>query len=109
MFSLSVHGDDVIINIDFNGFHIELEPESLEAIKKVDLTSDHGTFNSRPTNGQFYITWSSDIIKICVAKYGDGNGGTMQLSIPSSQAIISELKNVLINLKKQQEIMEIDQ
>ena len=108
MFSLSVHGDEILINIDHNGFHISLEPESIEAVEKINLDSNYGCFNSKPTNGEFYISWTPTHIRICVAKYGDGNGGSIILTIPSSSDLIKELCDVLLNLKKLQEVRKND-
>ena len=75
-------------------------------LKNVDLETDHGCFDSRPFNGDFSFSWSPQVIEICVAKYGDGNGGSIILSIPSSPESISELQRVLVNLKKHVEAME---
>lgn len=77
-----------------------LDPENPEAISDVDIKADSGTFDTDPSNGGFSLTWSRNLITVTVAKYGDGNGGEINLKLKDpSEATYLSLKKALSDWK----------
>jgi hypothetical protein len=95
MFSLYVNNEVIAIILDYNGIKVRLEPENVEAIlDHNNFEMDHGILDTHPSNGQFFISWSPQEINIQVSKYGDGNGGSLNVNIPSTPELLRELNGV---------------
>lgn len=76
---------------------IELIPEDPYEI--VDLTSEQiqneGVFDTRPSNGDFTLSWNKEFIRISVAKYGDGRGGSVTIETPTTDERLNSLSECL--------------
>jgi hypothetical protein len=90
----------VTLTLEIHGITISLSPEDVEFIRDVDIEDEKGCFNSDPCNGEFSLDWNENKIDICCARYGDGNGGNLFVSIPATQETLSSLKSSLRKWKE---------
>lgn len=72
---------DVEFTAEFAGMKITMSPEYPKAITGVDVAADCETFDSRPGNGEFNISWNGNEVELCVGKCGDGRGGGMTVTL----------------------------
>lgn len=91
---------DVTLTLDIHGITISLSPENTVCIQDVNIEAKHGCFNSDPCNGEFSLDWNENKIDICCARHGDGNGGSLFVSIPATQETLSSLKSSLRKWKE---------
>lgn len=59
---------------------LELSPEKHSPI----VITDRGSFDSCPGNGDFTFSWNRDHFSFTVGKYGDGNGGTLIVTVKNT-------------------------
>lgn len=75
-------------SIKFSLPYLTFIPEqgSLEWEKLVDAIENNRSFSIdwRPCNGACEIQVNGEMTNFCVAKYGDGLGGSLTITIPSS-------------------------
>lgn len=105
MFKLGVTDlgfDDQYYEIIFekDGNIITLSPEYPEEIMNVDLDTENGQFDTRPSNGDFCLKWTSEKITFVVARHGDGQGGSIVVQLTSTHELLDNLKTVLKELQK---------
>lgn len=71
------------------------DPEYPEHIRDVDITAESGRFDTSPSNGGFSLEWSPTVIRVSVAKYGDGRGGTLDVTVKANPEMLESLKSAL--------------
>lgn len=95
MFSLKINreADDittVALVYKEGGVTLKSEPENVDHILSIDIP-ETGSFDTNPSNGTFCITWHTKKILMTVAKYGDGEGGSLTGKIKKTDAALDSL------------------
>lgn len=70
-------------------------PEQTGHIRNVDVEAESGKFDTSPSNGAFSLKWSKTSIEICVAKHGDGCGGSFDLTLQTTPELQQSLHDCL--------------
>jgi hypothetical protein len=97
-FSLNTYGtkvDDISLVVNYQGIRVVLSPEFPQQIWDLDVDAENGIFNTNPSNGSFMFSWSPVEITFQVARHGDGLGGSIDITIPSTPELLMELHTVL--------------
>ena len=86
---------DVKLSFSKNGINFTLVPEYPQAM---NATFPKGRFDSSPSNGSFWFQWDLEekFIEFTVAKYGDGQGGSLFIQVPLDDEDCARLKKSLI-------------
>ena len=85
---------DVSLKYSDDRISLTLEPEYPECIVDVNLDTDC-RLDSSPSNGEFYLAWDSKSIFLSVAKYGDGQGGSLTVTINRTPEVMASLMKCL--------------
>lgn len=95
MFTIKIEKDgedfDVCLSFKSDSFSMSFSPEDSECPE----IADSGSFEAHPCNGNCSFEWNSDAIKFNLAKYGDGQGGDLSITIKNTPEIMSSLKDCL--------------
>ena len=86
---------DVVLVIKYKGVDIQLNPEYPQQLCDLDINSISGKFDTNPSNGLFSLSWSPQNITLSVGKFGDGYGGSLDVVIPATPQLLSELRSAL--------------
>jgi hypothetical protein len=100
-FTISYEKDDRVLTLElaYHGLSLQFTPENYCFIKNMEAES--GEYNTKPGNGVFCLTWSPTLIELSCAKYGDGEGGSSSISIPTpSKELSASLRDALRTWKK---------
>lgn len=57
-------------------------------------------FNSGPSNGEFYFHHTDEDITFCCGKYGDGLGGTLNITVKMTSEIKESLDKAISEWRK---------
>jgi hypothetical protein len=94
--------NDYTVTLRFKNEFIDLEcrPENPTEIQE-------DGFDSGPSNGEFYFYYNDDVITFAAARYGDGNGGNLNVTLKMTPEIKESLEVALkewrIYLKRKDE------
>ena len=95
MFSLKVNEyDDVRLMFQNENIHIDCSPENPHAL------TDDGDLNSMPSNGEFNFCFDENQITFLCAKYGDGNGGYLEIKLKMTEDIKKSLDECIEKWRK---------
>lgn len=86
---------DVSLKLQYQGLSLTFEPENTEVIFQIDISKNIGCIDTRPSNAQFALTWSPELITIVCGRYGDGNGGSVEMSVKSTPELLKSLQKSL--------------
>lgn len=86
---------EITLELKFEQLTLRFSPEFPKMIENVDVYSDSGCVDSRPSNGQFALMWSPTSITIVCRKYGDGCGDSMEISLLSTPELVKSLHSSL--------------
>lgn len=90
-------GDCLLEYRDDKGTIVTLNPEWPSYLNEATIMSPVGHFDSHPGHGEFKLFWSPHEIIIRVAKYGDGDGGCLQVILDSpSSSLRASLQIALL-------------
>lgn len=70
---------------------------SPEDTSSITATFPHGSYDSRPDNGEYRLEWNTKErwLKVSIAKYGCGNGGKMNLRMTLSETECEQWQYVI--------------
>jgi hypothetical protein len=77
-----------------NGTNFVFIPENTEAIKDIEI-SDTGSFDTSPSNGICAFSWDSQSLFFQLGKFGDGNGGSLCITLRNTPEVLQSLKGCL--------------
>lgn len=97
MFSVRVDKDDDIIDVtlkyDSPTVRFEFDPENPHALPSP--IGDSGEFRGTNSNGEFHFSWSPESITFVSARYGDGEGGSLSITVTNTADTMASLKKAL--------------
>jgi hypothetical protein len=87
--------------IEHGGTKIKFEPENYDGIKRYDPQfRSEGMVSFCTWDGQVTISWKPTEIEVAFAKYGDSEGGSLTVKIPSTDVLDHELYDILLAWKE---------
>ena len=97
MFSIEVSKDDDCVDVTLvytsATINFRFNPENPDGIPS--LISGHGEFSGTTSNGVCSFIWTPTSISFEVAKYGDGEGGSLSIVVANSPETMESLKEAL--------------
>lgn len=85
----------ISITIDYisSGVKLRFSPENLYEIPSSFKETDEVEWTT--TNGVFLMSWNPDSITFHVGKYGDGQGGDLEVTVPNSDMTMRSFRDVI--------------
>jgi hypothetical protein len=93
MFFTTIEKECITLKFKNQAFDLECCPETMDVLYTTQR------FDTKPANGTFYFTWNEEHITFEVAKYGNGQGGSLKIVIPSTPELINSLINSLQDIQ----------
>ena len=85
----------VTLELKYQGITFCFSPEWPEHINNIDIDADAGCFDTTPSNGEFHLDWSQKFITMTSGRYGDGCGGCLEITVPSTPELLQSLHSAL--------------
>jgi hypothetical protein len=87
--------EDSTIKLRYDGdVRISMSPEEPQQITGINFDVDT-SFSTCTSNGEWSIDWTSDFIVMTVAKFGDGGGGDLNVSIKKTPEIMASFMSCM--------------
>lgn len=84
--------DVVFTYKDPSGLELEFVPEDPMEIISLTSIESSGEIEWSPCNGVFYISWDENSFCFTVARFGDGNGGELSITVPNTPSLMNSFR-----------------
>ena len=96
MFTIEINPEEQSVTLSFVSDHFTLKftPEDSQHILDVNL-GESGNFDTSPGNGECSMTWTPEQFFFNVARYGDGSGGYLYVTIKNTPEIMQSFRECI--------------
>lgn len=107
MFAFEIVEECVTLTFTDNNFSVSFSPEDIEHIMNIDI-GDSGKFDSCPWNGECSLQWNSEKFIFNVAKFGDGKGGSLTITVPNTPELMKSFRSSIEQWKTSLGNLEVE-